>query len=120
MPRIATSIAGWAAAALFFVLWAQGRTAPTDDDTRAASVDPTPLTHLVEAEKAGRIVGTLPPILVGTGQLDDAGEPELLYVRRVLERTHVNELPRGIAIDELGRPASVPASIIGTGRIESM
>ena len=118
---------GWAAAAFFFALWATPESTPGDQapaepgltaaPAPAETESPSLSQQLVQAERDGRIVGSLPTVVLGTGKVQPDGSHELLFVRRVLERPRKEDLP-SYAIDELGRITSPP--LTGIQPIESM
>lgn len=107
-PDVATSIAlprvrrrrmprhaGWAAAAVFAVLWCAELRTPRETSPVASAPRVT--------ERDAEPLGELPRVVVSTGEVADDGSVEVVYVRRLLERTRLSDV-QTIGVDETGRP----------------
>lgn len=104
---------GWIAAAVLALLWIGGVRMPWTTET-APEPDPA-----VAAAPARDVVelGELPRVVVSTSDVAEDGSVEVVYVRRVLERTRVQDV-QTIGVDELGLPFATehPAALIATPR----
>ena len=126
---------GWAAAALFAVLWwVDTQSTPITTSHPSAQLGPaldaqtdatlaaatTPLdgvgdelsdTIPLVSNTTGRsddVLAELPVLVVSTQPVGDAGRTEVVFVRRTLERTFVDDVLT-VAHDEHGLPEAVPA-----------
>lgn len=110
----ARSALGWAAAVLFAALWWFDREAPTSVAPAAApsdvvAVPDAPLAVPAADVAHDGVLAELPLLLVSTTPFGDDGRTEVVYVRRTLERTVVDDVLE-VAHDEHGLPEPVPAS----------
>lgn len=113
-----TARSGWAAALILGLGWflqvvlqapparEPGNVAVRAPEASAPTVDQHFAAYLKAGQQSGQVLGTLPPVVVGTTPDDDSGDVELLVVRRVLERGPVPDTST-IEQDELGRWSSV-------------
>ncbi len=119
---------GWAAAALFAVLWwFDAQSTPMTDPGLATQFDAVPAADVMSFADAadghsdtipivsntvGRsgddVLAELPVLVVSTHAVGDAGQTEVVFVRRTLERTFVDDVLT-VAHDENGLPQAVPA-----------
>ena len=94
---------GWAAALLMAVLWIASTGWPG-----SVSIATEPVTAAPTGVDGADVLGELSRVVVRTRPTDDGKGVEVVYVRRVLERTVVRELYQ-ITEDEYGMP--VPTQV---------
>ncbi|MGE0145407.1 MAG: hypothetical protein AB7I19_19370 [Planctomycetota bacterium] len=106
---------GWVAAAVFATLWLAGLRSPlaTAVDGPATPVVIEPATQPI----AEQFVGELPRVVVSTGDTAADGSVEIVYLRRVFERTRVHNI-NTLNLDETGTPfeSELPAVLIAGPR----
>lgn len=114
----ARPVLGWAAAVAFALLWWFDRAPeafPAAPTAGPGLVDAAPLSPPTGAPAAmpvsasEDVLGELPVLLVSTTPLGDDGRTEVVYVRRTLERTIVDDVLE-VAHDEYGLPEPVPVA----------
>ena len=112
------AMAGWAAAILLAVLWGgSSLRAPDSPAIENDASTPPELDaesafdrYLVAGAREGRVLRELPRQVMETRPVaEQPGGLEVVYVRRLLERTIVDQFYE-LGEDDLGRPASIPVS----------
>ena len=98
------------ACALLVAAFAAGRVPTADREPAPATADAALQHYLRLGQEAGRIVDLLPNVTLSTQETADGKALEVLFLRRVVERTVVDEAFR-LGTDEHGRPITSPASL---------
>lgn len=123
-PLAVSSWLGWAAAVVIAALWIGTGSAPESsiDDRSGSDVAHADSQAAFEQYctlglEEGRVIGVLPSTVMKTRPGSDGRSIEVLYVRRTLERTVVDEMYE-LNQDESGLLKSVPVSadeLVSTG-----
>ena len=109
------SWSGWAAALVLAFLWLGTGTDPASDTGASSSIAHADSQEALEqyfelGREEGRVLYALPSTVMTTWPAVDGKSLEVLYVRRVLERTVVSEMYE-VNQDETGQLTSVPAEL---------
>jgi len=109
---------GWAAAALFCVLWLAGLMRP-DSPPPADFASTVPVPEAADPDGGSVLLKRLPAVVVGMQPDAETGALEVILIRRTLERARASDL-RELCVDELGRAVSVPVNPSNWRPIESL